>query len=64
MISRQKTVEILKVVAKGTWDRLPTILSLIPATAIADKVLLEVKQNTYHSILMTVRTMNIVKKTS
>ena len=44
MITREKGIEIMKVVAKGTWNSLPAILSVIPATAIAGKVLVEVKK--------------------
>lgn len=44
MISRKNAVEITKAVAKGTWNNLPSILSVIPATAIAGKVLTEIKK--------------------
>lgn len=44
MISRKKAVDIMKVVAKGAWDNLPAILAVIPATAIAGKVLGEIKK--------------------
>lgn len=44
MISRENVVSIMKAVAKGTWNSLPTILTLIPATAVAGKVLCEVKK--------------------
>ena len=45
MISRDKVVPILKVVAKGAWDALPAILIAIPATAIAGKILVEIKKS-------------------
>ena len=45
MISRDKVVSMLKVVAKGTWDALPAILIAIPATSIAGKILVEIKKS-------------------
>lgn len=44
MISRRKSFHIVKAVAKGTLENLPTMLTLIPATAIAGKVLIEIKK--------------------
>lgn len=34
----------MKAVAKGAWNNLPSILAVIPATAIAGKVLVEIKK--------------------
>ena len=45
MISREKTVQLLKVVVKGAWDALPAILVAIPTTAIAGKILVELKKS-------------------
>lgn len=45
MISKESAMKMnmLKVIVKGTWDRLPEILSAIPATVLAGKVLSEVR---------------------
>lgn len=45
MISRDKVVQIFKVIAKGAWEALPAILVAIPATAIAGKILVEIKKS-------------------
>ncbi len=44
MISRRESFHIVKTVAKGTWEHLPTVLAVIPATAVAGKVLCEIKK--------------------
>ena len=44
MISRDKIINVTKAVAKGAWDSLPSILSVIPQTMIAGKILVEVKK--------------------
>lgn len=44
MIPRKETFNLVKAVAKGTWEHIPTILTLIPATAVAGKVLVEIKK--------------------
>lgn len=43
MITKEAGIAIFKVMAKGMWTRLPTILEAIPATKIAGKVLGEIK---------------------
>lgn len=45
MISRDKVVQIFKVIAKGAWEALPAILVAIPATAIVGKILVELKKS-------------------
>lgn len=44
MIPRRESFYFVKAVAKGTWEHLPAILAIIPATAVAGKVLCEIKK--------------------
>lgn len=44
MIPRRESFHLVKAVAKGTWEHLPAILAVIPATAVAGKVLVEIKK--------------------
>ena len=44
MLTKEQSFKVVKAIAKGTWNNLPAILSVIPATAIAGKVLVEVKK--------------------
>lgn len=44
MIPRKQMYAVVTAVAKGTWEHLPTILALIPATAVAGRVLVEIKK--------------------
>lgn len=44
MISKENRKEIVMALVKGTLHSLPTILAAIPATAIAGKILIEVKK--------------------
>lgn len=44
MITREQSFRAAKALAKGTWEHLPAILAMIPATAVAGKVLTEIKK--------------------